>query len=572
MIRAEDLTYVYPPALPDGPRTTALDRLSFEVPAGACLAVTGPNGCGKTTLCLAVAGLAPRLTGGHLSGRVTVAGRDVQAEPPGALADLIGIVFQDPVGQLFNPTVEDEIAWGLENLGLPPSEIGERIEWALGAVGLTDVPREQPPQTLSGGQQKRLALAAALALRPQVLILDEPSGGLAPAARAEMIAVLRDLRARHGLTLLLTENDPAVIVALADEVLLLDGGRPIRQARPRDIYPALNPRAFPGVAIPPASRFAAVASAGGGLHLNCLTPEEAIEQARHYPLDGVRALREDSPAHFTGGEPAVQLEGLTFAYRPGAPVLRDLDLTIRRGEFVVLTGDNGAGKTTLAKHLIGLLRPTRGTVRLFGAETARRPIGELAHLVGFAFQNPELQIFSPTVREEVAFGPRNLGVSGPQLDRVVEHALRRFNLLDLADHPPAALSFSARRMVALASIAAMETPILVLDEPTVGLDAAGQARVMNWLEGRHREGATVLLITHDMELAAAHAGRMLVLERGEIVADGPPRQIFSQPDVLKRAGLGLPFAARFAQALGHPALAADLTPEGVARVWLEALQ
>lgn len=573
MIRVTDLRYVYPPAVLGGEWQTALDGLSFEVPTGACVAITGANNSGKSTLCLALAGLAPRLTEGRISGQIAIGGHDPQAEPPGALAELIGLVMQDPTGQLFNPTVEEEVAWGLENLGVPPAEMRRRIDWALHAVGLGDIPRSQPPLTLSGGQQKRLALAAALALRPRVLILDEPAGGLAPAARAEMVAVLRDLREREALTILLTENDPDVIIALADEVLVLDAGRIVARGTPAELYPMPEMGRLKGVAVPPAAQFAATVNAHRPLRLTCLTVEQAVEQTRRYPLNGSvpEAPLAVEPTTPPDAEPAVVIESLHFAYEPGHPVLHDIHLTIRAGEYVALTGDNGAGKTTLAKHLIGLLRPTSGQVRIFGQDTANRPIGQLARLVGFAFQNPEVQIFSPTVREEVAFGPRNVGMDPPTIRQVIKEALHTFGLEGLAQHPPAALSFSTRRMVALASIAAMDTPILVLDEPTVGLDAEGQARVAQWLAARHRAGVTIVLITHDMEWAARYAQRIVVLDRGRIIADGTPSAVFSQAHLLEQAGLQAPFARRFADALGRPALAADLTPQGAALAWLECL-
>jgi len=571
MIRVESLRYSYPPTPPDRARRVVLDGLSFAVEVGRCLAVTGANGCGKSTLCLAVAGLAPRLTGGRLDGHISVAGRDVQRQPTGTLADVIGLVMQDPAGQLFNSTIEDEVAWGLENLGLPPAEMPERIERALALAGLTHVPRTQPPQTLSGGEQKRLALASALALAPRVLILDEPAGGLAPAARAEMVAVLKRLRAEESLTILLAENDPQVIAALADEVILLADGRIAQRGAPRAFYAALHRCAFPGVAVPPAIVFAQAVAGAGGPTSSPLTAAEAAEQLRGFdrPPDLSPNGRRGSSHRPASEGSAIKLEGVAFAYDPSRPVLRDLSLAIPRGQFVALVGDNGAGKTTLARHLIGLLRPARGTVRVLGEDAAGLSIGQLARRVGFAFQNPELQIFSPTVREEVAFGPRNLGLSGPALDAAVKAALDRFALRPLADHPPAALTFSARRMVALASIAAMNTPILVLDEPTVGLDAAHTARVMDWLGERRAAGTTVLLITHDMDLAA-RADRALVMLGGRIAADGPPPDVFFQVATLREAGLEPPFAVQLALEVGYPALAADLTPQGAARAWVEA--
>ncbi len=573
MIRVEDLTYRYPPVNTGGEWQTALDGVSFDVAPGGCVAVTGPNNAGKTTLCLALAGLAPRLTIGQIAGRISVAGRDVQTEPAGALSGVIGLVMQDAAGQLFNETVEDEVTWGLGHIGVDPAEMRRRIDWALEAVGLLDVPRTQPPQTLSGGQQKRLALAAALALRPQVLILDEPAGGLAPTGRADMIAVLRDLRARDTLTILLTENDAEVIAALADDVLLLDRGRITRRAAPRVLYPALDAQSAPGVSLPPASQFAAAVNRQRDLQLTCLTVEQAVEQTRAYPLDGCHtAAQPEVPLALPGDPaPAVELVDLSFAYEAARPVLYHLNVAIPAGQFVALAGDNGAGKTTLGKHLVGLLRPTAGEVRLCGQPTAHQSIGLMARQVGFAFQNPELQIFNATVREEITFGPRNVGLKGDALDSAVNVALRLFDLEAAAELPPAVLSFSQRRMVALASIAAMSTPIIVLDEPTVGLDAEGQTRVMGWLQGRHRDGATVILITHDMELVAQSAQRVIVLTGGQIVADGAPQTVFSQTGLLERAGLVAPFSVRFAHAVGRPGLAADLTPQGTAQCWLECV-
>ncbi|MBN1123157.1 MAG: energy-coupling factor ABC transporter ATP-binding protein [Anaerolineae bacterium] len=566
MISVESLTYSYPPLKPGQPWQTALDDVSFDIEAGTCAAITGPNNAGKTTLCLSVAGLAPRLTIGQLDGQILVEGKDVQEAPPGALSDLIGLVLQESSGQLFNPTVEAEIAWGMENLGVPPTEMRKRINWVLGAVGLADLPRSQPPQTLSGGQQKRLALAAALALKPKVLILDQPAGGLAPAARAEMIAVLRDLKSSENLTILLTENDPAVIAALADRVLILNQGRIVASGTPREIFGGML---YQGITLPPTSQFMAQLNGHRRLVSNCLTAEEAAAEILPILPNGPGPVKKSTRTP-DDAPPAVELTRLSFAYDQRL-VLADLDLTIPSGQFAVLTGDNGAGKTTLSKHLIGLLRPTEGTVKLFGEDIAKRPIGQIARQVGFAFQNPEVQIFNPTVYEEVAFGPHNISLDNREIRCRIEEALEQFGLADLSDYPPAELSFSTRRMVALASVAALNTPILVLDEPTVGLDAAGCDRVVGWLEGRHRAGATIILITHDMEMAARCAERLLVLDGGRIAADGLPADVFSQAAVLRQAGLEPPFAVQLATLLDAPWLAADLTPQGAARTLSERL-
>lgn len=572
MIRVDDLHYSYPPVQPGSEQwQAALDGVSFQVKRGGCLAVTGRNGCGKTTLCLAAAGLAPRLTGGRLSGQITVAGRDVQAERPGALSDIIGLALENPAGQLFNPTVAAEIAWGLENLGIPPDEIEEQIRGALALTGLENIPWEQPPQTLSGGQQKRLALAAALALHPEVLILDEPAGGLSPAARDEMLRVLRRLRNEQGLTILLTENDPSFITALADQMIVLEAGRVAACEPPRRIYLGKTPA---GVMRPPAADFAGAANSGGRADFTCVTAGEAVAQVGQYTLNtngtAPAAARRMMP--LAADKTAITLEEVSFAYLPGQPILTGINLAVYPGEFVALTGDNGAGKTTLARLITGLVRPTKGHIWLFGRDSAAQSIGQITRQVGLAFQSPEVQIFNPTVREELAFGPSNLGYTEDAIREAVDESLACFGLEEIADYPPAALTSGIRRMVALASIEAMQTPILILDEPLVGLDGERQAVVRAWLQKRQAEGTTILLITHDMELAGALAQRLIVLDQGKITGDDQVYRLFARRRLLELAGLAQPFAMQLAEGVDKPCLASDLTPQGAAEAFWECLK
>jgi energy-coupling factor transport system ATP-binding protein len=252
---------------------------------------------------------------------------------------------------------------------------------------------------------------------------------------------------------------------------------------------------------------------------------------------------------------AIALEHVSFTYPDGPQALRDVTLTIPVGQFVALVGANGSGKSTLARHLIGLLRPTTGRVVVNGLDAAGRSVGELAHHVGFAFQHPEQQLFSPSVREEIAFGPRNLGLRGAALDERVSETLDRFGLRDYASHPPAVLSFSLRRLVALASVAALRTPILVLDEPLVGLDGLWRRRVIAWLMAHHQAGGTILMVTHHMRLAAK-VDRIIMLRNGEVVLDQPPVDFFRHADLLHDAGLSEPMTVALSRSLGHdvPAL------------------
>ena len=256
-------------------------------------------------------------------------------------------------------------------------------------------------------------------------------------------------------------------------------------------------------------------------------------------------------------DPILEADGLWFWYGEGVPAVRDVNLAIGRGEFVTLLGANGSGKTTLIKHFNGLLRPRRGRVRVAGQDTAGRSMGELARQVGFLFQRPEQQIFSPTVQQELAFGPRNLGLPQVEIEARVEAALARFRLTAVAGQPPAILSYGLRRRVTLASLAAMDPPVLVLDEPTVGLDARGLEETFGWLVELHSQGRTIVLVTHDMALAAAHAERVVVLAQGQVIADGPPAELFRQNNVLARAALVPPPVTALAQALGSHGMRGD---------------
>lgn len=494
-VRISGLHYAYP-----GLTTWALAAIDLEIQAGEWLALLGANASGKTTLCRTLVSLAPHLTGGRFQGQVLIGGKDTRQHPPAALVGVVGLTFQNPESQLFNPSVEAEIVWGLEALGLPRAVIGERLAWALHTFDLADL-RTQAPERLSGGQQRRLALAAVLAMQPSLLVLDAPLGGLDPQGRSEVLAALQQLRQQRHVTVVVAEAADQAITAFADRVAHLQQGRL--------------------VAVSPAARERAAGDASAW----------AEEGA------GLSSIRPPERAHASVAAAAIALEQLSFAYDPGRPLLQEINLTVTAGEFVALVGANGSGKTTLVKHLIGLLRPASGRLLIQGQESAQQSVGALARQVGFLFQNPERQIFSATVSDEVAFGPRNLGLAADVVAQRVRQALARFELTDLATQPPAMLSFTQRRRVTLAAVAALETPILVLDEPTVGLDAEARAGVLAWLHERHAQGVTLLLVTHDLALVAAHAQRVLVMQGGRLLADGPPALVLAQRDLLAQAGL-----------------------------------
>lgn len=437
----------------------------------------GGSGSGKSTLCYVLAGLAPAYTGGTLRGEVRVMEQDVQAGRPAP--HRVGVLFQDAATQLFTSRVEDEIAWGLEALSLPATEIGPRVVEALRKFDLLTV-RARPPWALSGGQQKRLALAALWAQRPKVLLLDEPLAGLDPDGRAEVEASLTQLRA-DGATLLTTASHVGGTFADAP-VSLLESGQ-LSDARP----------------------------------LESIASQRLVEVGVRVPVEAWQAFAKGQDR--IGSALAIELCRLHFKYPDGPGVLHGLDLTIPRGQFVAIVGSNGAGKSTLVRHFNGLLRPNAGTVRVLGREAGDRSIGALARDVSFLFQRPERQLFATTVREEVAYGPRQLGL--PDVEERVARSLARFDLEAVADRPPALLSYGVQRAVTLATLTALETPILVLDEPLAGLDGRGRAQLFRWLAERRAAGVTLIVVTHELQLAA-QADRVIALRQGTIQADGSP--------------------------------------------------
>jgi energy-coupling factor transporter ATP-binding protein EcfA2 len=447
----------------------ALRDVSLEVAAGSFTSIAGRNGAGKSTLCLVAAGLLP--LGIHADVRGFIAG-------PAP----VGLVLADPAAGLTGAraSVREEVAFGLENLGVPRAEMDPRIEHALAALGIAHL-AERAPETLSGGEQQRLAIAAALAMEPPLLVLDEATAELDPDGVAALAGLLRRLAA--GGTGVLAADHAVGILAAADRTVVLDDGAIVVHA-----------------------------SAAVGL----THPALALEAEK--PVTW-------TPMRTNIRPPAVELRGLTHRYPGGIEALRDVNLSIPASQAVAIAGANGSGKSTLAKHLIGLLRPTAGSVTIGGRDAATMSAVEAAGSIGFLFQDPRDQLFGRTVERAVAFGPRNLGLSSAQAEALVDMAITATGLADRRASNPHDLDLAARKQVALAGALAMDPGLFVLDEPTTGQDRPGLARVEAVLAGLRAAGRTIVAITHDADLAARAFDRIIVMRRGEIVADGPPRTV-----------------------------------------------
>ncbi len=474
MIHVSGLTVAYG-------ANTALQDVSFDVEPGECLVVTGLSGCGKSTLARVLAGIIPNTQPARVEGSVQVAGMDVLHNSPALTAQSVGIVFQNPRTHLFHLRVDDEIAFGPRNLGLSPEKVAERVQWALDAVGLAAL-RAQRPANLSGGQIQRVAIAAALAMRPAVLVLDEPTASLDVPGTQNVISALSKLQRQTGLTIVIIEHRLAEVRRIADKVLVLDAGR---LAAYGNFDEKLGNQAL--------------------LHTYGLR-RPTVEALTDW--SGLLIPEEPQPA---GQPPLLQLTDVTAGY-DGQAVIRGVNLNIYPGEFSALVGDNGAGKSTLALVAAGLLKPVSGKVRLAG--TARpRPGLDIALL----FQNPADQLFTDSVAEEVAFGPRNYRL----FDAAVHHqTLENADLLHLSARRPFSLSIGQQQRTALAACIALRPRLVILDEPTLGQDWRHLTQLMECLERLNRQGAAILLITHDYKLVHHFARRVILIEAGRIVLDG----------------------------------------------------
>lgn len=531
-----------------------LREVSLVVPRGQRLAVMGATGAGKTTLAMACKGLIPQLHEGAVRGAVRVLGRDPLHEPVARLCDTVGLVLQDPESQVTGRTVVLDAAVGPANLGLPADVVWRRAREALELVGLTDL-ADRETSHLSGGQLQRLAIAGVLAMSPPVLVLDEPTSELDPAGTAAVFDLVRRLSGDGAHTVVLVEHESELIAEWAQRVVVLADGGIVFDGSPDELFGDPDRAAALGVRAPQVAQVmmrlrddgqaapAAPTTLSEAVRvLDRWSPASEAADARHHPRTRGRAA--------TGT--AIQTRGLHHVYPGGAAALVDMDCRVDEGEFVAVVGRNGAGKTTFARHLNGLLRPTGGEVRICGRPAAGRSVAELAHDVGFVFQNPDHQIFASSVADELAYGLRNAGWDPERIAARVDE-VRRLVGLDVApDTHPFRLGKGQRQRLAVASVLALSPRILVVDEPTTGQDHAGARAMLDLVADLNAAGHTILMVTHDMALVAEYARRVLVFDRARLVADATPAAVFADEDLLAAAGLVPPQVTLLGRALGLP--------------------
>ncbi len=511
MIELDSFTFYYPQAA-----QPALRAVSWRIHAGEWVVVAGASGAGKSTLLRALNGLTPHFSGGEVSGHIRVAGQDPVALGPQKMSQWVGMVFQNPEAQAIVSRVEDEIAFGLEQAGLSPTAMRLRVEEALTLLDLQAV-RDRPLSQLSGGERQRVAIASALALRPGVLVLDEPTSQLDPQAAEVLLNGLLRLNHDYGLTIVLAEHRLERVATYADRLLYLEEGQvaadgPVRQVLPR--LPHLPPVAALGRAL--------------GWSPLPLTVKEAQQMAQRTGLPLQPETPDDPPASAVPTRslpqpPWLEVRQVHFAYR-GRPALRGVDLTVHAGEVVALLGPNGVGKTTLLRLIMGLLQPTRGAILLRGENLAGRPAATISRTVGYLPQNPDDLLFADSVRDELLITLRNHRLSGAH-EAYVMPLLTELNLTAVTEQYPRDLAVGERQRVALGAVLVARPGLVLLDEPTRGLDYGAKETLAALWRAWRAEGRGVLLATHDVELAAQVADRVVILQAGEVLAAGPAREI-----------------------------------------------
>jgi energy-coupling factor transport system ATP-binding protein len=503
MIRFEDVSFAY-----DGADRPTLDRVDLEIGEGELCVVVGPTGSGKTTLLRAVNGLVPHFTGGRLTGEVLVDGRSTRDFPPRELADVVGMVGQDPAASFVTDVVEDELAYTMENLGLAPDVMRRRVEDTLDLLGLHEL-RYRPLGTLSGGQQQRVAIGAVLTASPRVLVLDEPTSALDPAAAEEVLASLTRLVHDLGLTVLLAEHRLERVLPFADSVVLVPG---------RGSSLVVGPAAEVMVDAPVAPPLVDLGRLAGWVPLPL-----SVRDARRVAgplrdrLTGVVPPHAPPPAQ---GDVSARLDRVGVRYRE-VTALDAVDLEIRPGEIIAVMGRNGSGKSTLLSQLAGVRPPTTGRVDVGGDAPDRLAPRALVARVGLVPQDAGILLYGDSVADECTSADHDTGLVAGTTAAMLERVLPGL----APDRHPRDLSEGQRLALALAVVLAPTPPLVLLDEPTRGLDYPGKARLVGLLDELAADGHSVVMATHDVELVAQVATRAVVLAEGEVVADGPARDV-----------------------------------------------
>lgn len=579
VITVENLRYRYPHT-----KELALDGLDFSVEKGEFIGIIGENGAGKSTLSQAIMGLVPQFYKGAYGGMVTVDGIEAGKTPVAQLCGHVGLVFQNPFNQLSGAkdNVYEEVAFGMQNLGVPVEEMKKRVEEALKLLDIWQY-RDRNPFDLSGGQMQRVAIASVLVMRPDVMILDEPTSQLDPEGSDEVFRAVETLTG-SGITILMIEQKIEKLAAYCDRILLLHKGKQIAFDTPQKVFsmPDLNDYGIQAPAFTRICKAEQVTLADGTYPVTVKEAAEVLREKRLgvYEHANAEAGVQKAVGASAAGTGQVQaknaetgarsgqsgtcrkaenvasvdeqfrIEKLDFSYLADIPVLEDLNMKLDQRPTAII-GQNGAGKTTLVKLLKGLLKPVSGSIYFHGEDISGKTVAMLAGSVGYVFQNPDDQIFKYNVMDEVLFGPLNIGMDPEQAKKEAAWALELTGLSGKEKENPYDLELYERKMTAIASVLAMDTDVLILDEPTIAQDWKGRQIIGSIIRSLSGRGKLVIAILHDMDFVAENFERVIIMAHGQVLADGTAKEVFAQEEVLKKARLQKPYVMQLSEALGY---------------------
>ncbi|MBS4202196.1 ABC transporter ATP-binding protein [Bacillus sp. FJAT-49732] len=510
--------------------TPILNDISFSMKTGETILLLGPSGSGKSSLALCINGLFPRSIDGISSGDIYFLGKKIEEYLPGEVNQYVGVVFQDPETQFCMMTVEDEIAFGLENINLPRAEMDERVKWAARLMGIENY-LSANIATLSGGLKQKVALACVLAMKPKLIILDEPTALLDPLSTKDFANTIQRLQKELQFSLIIMEHKLDHWINFTDRCLILtDSGEIMFDGHPRSCFRShLQQLKELGIWLPQTLLFKEQFLTS---NIVPFTVEELIET-----MDEVQEMIETSSPH---KESILEARNISFS-RKKIPILQNINFNIPEGALTAIVGHNGAGKTTLSYLLSGLEKPTSGEVLLKNRNLTAYSELELSKNIGYVFQNPEHQFITESVYSEVAFSLKMQGMDEKRMDEIIERVLASFRLKHVEHHHPFSLSQGQKRRLSVATMLVDEQSFIIFDEPTYGQDANTTKELMNMIESRIQSGVSALMITHDMELLDSYADHVIVLVDGEVIFQGTPYQLFSGPkEVLEKAQLQLP--------------------------------
>jgi energy-coupling factor transport system ATP-binding protein len=487
-----------------------LNNVSFSVKRGECVVIMGPSGSGKSTLCHCLNGLVPQALEGDLRGNITVLTKDPRCFRVQTMSREIGLMMQDPEVQIVGRTVYEDVAFGPGSYLIPGDEIDIRIHKALKQVGLQGFEKRKT-DGLSGGEKQRLVIAGLLAIKPDILVLDEPASELDPAGRKGLFQLLEKLKREEAITLIIVDKNPIDFVAFVDSIVILDRGEVVWHGDPRKL-----------------------ATVSPGTDFNLPPPLKNTFRQRTVSHS---ALKKQQPVSCAVSDVALEIKNLSFGYdRPGS-VLNNINLKLYQDDYLALVGHNGAGKTSLAKHLNGLIVPDRGAVFFYGKDISKMSTKQRSQSVGYVFQNPDHQIFESSVEREIEYGLKFCEICRTDRARIVRTILEITGLTPYRHHHPYTLSKGIRQLIAIASIAALSPKVLVIDEPTTGLDHSGIGTIMTIIGRLYSQGTAMVLISHDLALIRHFTKRMVVLLNGEIIADDRTEKVFANTELMREAGL-----------------------------------